>query len=213
MEKITIMIVDDHQLIRETWSHILNAEPQFRVIAEFGNAEDAIDQAKTMRPNVVMLDVNLPGINGIEATKTLRKISPGSRILGISMHSHPAYAKQMIKNGALAYITKNASRQEMVHAIKETYAGRKYVGAEIRNILANQFLSENAHKGINDLSQRELEIVEFIRKGYSSKEIGAELFIAVKTVEVHRHNILKKLGLKNSASLVNFINKNYVGKE
>lgn len=213
MEKITILIVDDHKLIRETWSHILNTEPLFRVVGEYGSAEEAIDYAKTYGPNIIMLDVNLPRMNGLEATSVLTKISPASRILGISMHTQPTYAKQMIRNGAYGYITKNSPRQEMIHALKEVYAERKYICNEIRNILSEQLMADNHEKGINDLSQRQIEVIDLLKKGYSSKEIASALFISTKTVEVHRYNILKKLNLKNTAALINYINKNYPGKD
>jgi two-component system invasion response regulator UvrY len=213
MEKITILIVDDHKLIRETWSHILNTEPLFRVVGEYGSAEEAIDYAKTYGPNIIMLDVNLPRMNGLEATSVLTKISPASRILGISMHTQPTYAKQMIRNGAYGYITKNSPRQEMIHALKEVYAERKYICNEIRNILSEQLMADNHEKGINDLSQRQIEVIDLLKKGYSSKEIASALFISTKTFEVHRYNILKKLNLKNTAALINYINKNYPGKD
>lgn len=214
MEKISILIVDDHTLIRETWSFILNEDPSFSVVAACGTAEEAIEQAKTLRPDIVILDVNLPGMNGLEATPLFRKFSPGSKILGVSMHTQPTYARQMIKKGASGYITKNSSRQEMFHAIKEVYEGRKYICEEIRDILTEQMINGNTQeKGINDLSHREVEIIDFIKKGYSSKEIAKALYISVKTVEVHRYNILKKLNLKNAAALVNYINRHYSGAD
>lgn len=207
MEKITILIADDHTLVRETWSFILNTDDRFQVIAECGSGEEAVEQAKQLRPNIVIMDINLPGMNGIEATQLIRKFSPASRILGVSLHTQPTYARKMIQKGAMGYVTKNSSREEMFKAITEIQAGRRYICEEIKNILSEQVINgEDQQGGLNALSQREIEIINFIKKGFSSKEIAENLDISVKTVEVHRYNILKKLNLKNSAALVNYIN-------
>lgn len=207
MEKITILIADDHTLVRETWSFILNTDERFNVIAECGSGEEAVELAKQLRPNIVIMDINLPGMNGIEATQQIRKYSPASRILGVSLHTQPTYARKMIQKGAMGYVTKNSSREEMFKAITEVQSGRRYICEEIKNILSEQVINgEDQQAGLNALSQREIEIINFIKKGFSSKEIAENLDISVKTVEVHRYNILKKLNLKNSAALVNYIN-------
>ncbi|MEJ7912312.1 MAG: response regulator transcription factor [Chitinophagaceae bacterium] len=207
MEKISILIADDHTLVRETWSFILNTDPRFSVIAESGSGEEAIELAKKLRPNIVIMDINLPGMNGIEATQQIRKFSPGTKILGVSLHTQPTYARKMIQKGAMGYVTKNSSREEMFKAIIEIQNGKKYICDEIKNILSDQVISgDDVQTGLNSLSQREIEIISHIKKGSSSKEIAEALNISVKTVEVHRYNVLKKLNLKNAASLVNFIN-------
>jgi two-component system invasion response regulator UvrY len=207
MDKITILIADDHTLVRETWSFILNTDSRFSVVAESGSGEDAVEMAKKLRPNIVIMDINLPGINGIEATQQIRKFSPGSRILGVSLHTQPTYARKMMQKGAMGYVTKNSSREEMFKAILEIQGGKKYICDEIKNILSDQVISgDDPQTGLNSLSQREIEIISYIKKGFSSKEIADSLNISVKTVEVHRYNILKKLNLKNAAALVNFIN-------
>lgn len=207
MEKITILIADDHTLVRETWSFILNNDPRFQVVAECGSGEEAVELARNLRPNIVIMDINLPGINGIEATHQIRKFSPASKILGVSLHTQPTYARKMMQKGASGYVTKNSSREEMYKAIIEIHNGKKYICEEIKNILSEQVISgEEPQSGLNSLSQREIEIITLIKNGHSSKEIAESLNISVKTVEVHRYNILKKLNLKNAASLVNFIN-------
>ncbi len=207
MEKITILIADDHTLVRETWSFILNTDERFNVIAESGSGEEAVELAKQLRPNIVIMDINLPGMNGIEATQLIRKYSPASKILGVSLHTQPTYARKMIQKGAMGYVTKNSSREEMFKAIIEVQNGRRYICDEIKNILSEQVINgEDQQTGLNALSQREIEIINFIKKGFSSKEIAESLDISVKTVEVHRYNVLKKLNLKNSAALVNYIN-------
>jgi DNA-binding NarL/FixJ family response regulator len=212
MDKITLLITDDHKLIREAWSSILNSDPRFKVIAETGSGEEAVELAKQLRPNIVILDINLPGMNGFETIPLIRKFSPGSKILGISLHTQPTYARKMIQKGALGYVTKNSSKEEMFKAIIEIHNGRKYICEEIKNILSEQMLNgDEKATGLNSLSQREIEIISFIKKGHSSKEIADILSLSAKTIEVHRYNLMKKLNLKNTASLVNFINNSELG--
>jgi len=207
MEKITILLVDDHKLIRESWSFILNSDSRFQVIGETSNAEEAIEIAKEKNPRIVLMDINMSPVNGFEATKMLRKFSPGSKIIGISMHSMPAYARRMLQMGAMGYVTKNSSKDELLEAIVEVNNGKKYVCEEVKNILAQQELEDQGTvPDMNILSRREIDVVQLIKEGMSSKEIAIRLDISLKTVEVHRYNILKKLNLKNTAALVNFIN-------
>lgn len=205
-DKITILIVDDHKLIRDTWSFILNSDERFRVIAETDSGQQAIELASSNNPEIILMDINMSPMNGFEATKEIRKISPSSKIIGVSMHSQPAYAKKMLQMGASGYITKNSSKEEMITAISEVAAGNKYICNEVKTILSEQILEDAEKPDVNLLSQREVEIIDLIKQGQSSKEIAQHLNITLKTVEVHRHNILKKLNLKNTAALVNFIN-------
>ena len=205
MEKITVLIADDHKLIRETWSFILNSDPRFTVIAQCSNGEEAIEMAQKLRPKIALLDINMAPMNGIEATEQIRKFSPATKIIGVSMHSQPAYVKKLLKLGAMGYVTKNSPQQEMFDAIAAVHEGKRYICAEVKTILSEQIFEEES-TGANTLSTRELDVIKHIKEGKSSKEISSELNISLKTVEVHRHNILKKLNLKNSAALVNYIN-------
>lgn len=207
MEKISVLIADDHKLIRDTWSFILNNDPRFQVIAECGDSEQAVEAARIKRPNIVLMDINMMPISGFEATERIRKVSPASKIIGVSMHSQPAYAKKMLQIGARGYVTKNSSKEEMMKAILEVHQGNKYICEEIKNNISELVLEENKDvPNVNALTEREIQIINLIKDGQSSKEIASQLNISLKTVEVHRHNVLKKLKLKNSASLVNFIN-------
>lgn len=208
MEKISVLIADDHKLIRETWSYILNSDPRFQVIAECGDSEQAVEVTKQKKPHIVLMDINILPISGFEATERIRRVSPGTKVIGVSMHSQPAYAKKMLQNGAKGYVTKNSSKEEMIKAILEVNEGSKYICDEIKNNISELVLEENKDiPNVNALTEREIEIINLIKEGQSSKEIAVSLNISLKTVEVHRHNILKKLKLKNSASLVNFINQ------
>lgn len=207
MSKITVMIVDDHTLIRETWSFLLGRNENFEVIAELGDGQKAIDIARDKRPQIVLLDINMAPLNGFDILKMIRKLSPGSKVIAVSMHSQPAYAKKMLRLGAKGYVTKNSPRQEMLDAMAEVNKGNIYICQEVKNILSDQMLGEEDNAaGLNQLSEREIEVINQIRDGLSSKEIADKLGISIKTVEVHRHNILKKLKVKNTASLINYIN-------
>lgn len=205
MEKITILLVDDHKLIRDSWAFILNSDSRFTVIGETSSGEEAIEIAREKRPQIILMDVNMTPLNGFDATKQIHKISPESKIIAVSMHTMPAYAKRMMQLGAMGYVTKNSSKDEMVTAIIEVNNGKKYICEEVKAILAEQEMDENSDE-LNNLSRREIDIIKLIKEGLSSKEIALQLDISLKTVEVHRYNILKKLKLKNTAALVNYIN-------
>ena len=207
MEKINILLVDDYKLIRESLSYILNSDSRFRVIGDTSNGEQAVKMAKEQKPKIVLMDINMSPLNGFEVTKLLRKYVPGSKVIGMSMHSMPAYARRMLQIGAMGYVTKNSSREELLSAITEVNEGKKYICEEVKNILAIQELvDESGLPDMNVLSRREIDVVLLIKEGLSSKEIAGRLDISLKTVEVHRYNILRKLNLKNTASLVNYIN-------
>ncbi len=205
MEKLSILLVDDHKLIRDSWSFILNSDPRFMVIGETSSGEEAIEIVRTKNPAIILMDVNMTPLNGFEATEKIHRMSPGTKVIAVSMHTMPAYAKRMLQLGAMGYVTKNSSKDEMINAIVEVSKGKKYICEEVKNILAYQETDEVSYE-LNSLSRRELDIINLIKKGFSSREIGLQLELSLKTVEVHRYNLLKKLKLKNTAALVNFIN-------
>ncbi|MEK7226668.1 MAG: response regulator transcription factor [Bacteroidota bacterium] len=206
MKKITVAIVDDHKLIREMWTKLFSDRMDIEVTGESGQLDDAIEMIKVKRPDIVLLDINLPAGSGMDAVPQIRKYSPGTRIIAVSMHNQPAYAKKMMQMGAKGYVTKNSSHEEIFKAVEIVMNGGQYVCTEIKNILSDQMLNNESDKpAISTLSLREIEIVKLIKNGLSSKEIASRLGITVRTIEVHRHNILKKLKLRNTASLINYI--------
>jgi DNA-binding NarL/FixJ family response regulator len=207
MKRITILLVDDHKLIRESWALILNTDSRFRVIGETSDVKEALEIAKFKKPEIILMDINMIPVNGFEATILLQKYIPSSKIIGISMYCMPAYARRMLQLGAMGYVTKNSSKDELLKAIVEVDLGNNYLCMEVKNILAQQELEEAGdHPDMNVLSRREIDIVHLIKEGLSSREIATQLGISSKTVEAHRYNVLKKLDIKNSAALVNFIN-------
>ena len=206
MKKITIGIMDDHKLIREMWVKMFAGNSEYEVTGESGTLENGIEMVRSKRPDILLLDINLSNASGMDAVPEVRKISPGTKIIAVSMHDKPAYAKKMLKLGAKAYVTKNSSHEEIFKAIEEVLNGRVYVCAEIKDRLSDQLLQgDEDEPNLKDLSFREIEVIKLIKEGLFSKEMSLRLKISVRTVEVHRHNILKKLKLKNTASLINFI--------
>jgi DNA-binding NarL/FixJ family response regulator len=206
VDTIHILIADDHKLIRETWTDILNRNPRFRVIGSSSNSEESVRMSEELKPDVVLMDINMGPFSGIEATRRIREVSPSTQIIGVTIHTQPAYANRMFQLGASGYVTKNSSRDELVNAIMEVSRGNKFVCEEIRELLSEATESRDALSAINTLTEREKEIINLIKQGSSSKNISLKLEISIKTVEVHRHNILKKLKLKNAASLIHFMN-------
>ena len=209
MKKITILLVDDHRLLRESWNSILNSDVRFHVVGDTGDGAEAIKMEKSLKPNIVLMDINMTPVDGFEVTGQIYRNGSGTRVIGLSMYNNVISAKRLLTLGAMGYLTKNSSKEEMKEAIIEVNNGKKYICKEIKNVLAHQQLDNDSEVSlVNSLSKREIEIVQYVKKGFSSREIASLLEIGMKTVEVHRYNILRKLHLKNSASLINFFNVN-----
>lgn len=209
-KKVRIIIADDHLLIAETWATLINLDPEFEVVKVYDNTKSMIDEITDIRPDVAILDININPFSGIEATTMIRKLAPGAKIIGVSMHNQPSFAKKMIRNGAMGYVTKNSSKLEMYEAIRSVMKGEKYICAEIQRNITNQLLVEEDDNKLSKLTEREIEIIRLIKNGSTNKEIAETLFLSPRTVETHRARILKKLGLKNSLSLVKYINESFL---
>lgn len=207
MKKMSIAIIDDHKMIREMWTRLFCLQGEMEVVGESGSFTEGIEMLKQVKPDIVLLDINIPPQSGLEAVPLIRKFSPGTRIIAVSMHSQPAYAKKMLRAGAKGYVTKNSPHDEIFKAIHKVMIGDIYLCAEIKDNISMQVMSEdNCGNEIHELSLREIEVIRLIKAGLSSKEIASQLNLSTHTVDVHRHNILKKLKLKNTASLISFIN-------
>ncbi len=201
------MVVDDHSLLREAWSVLLSQHREFELAGDAGDSETAIEIIQRKRPDVIMLDISIKPKDGFEIVKHIMRISPESKILALSMHSFPAYAKKMLQLGAKGYVTKNSSVEEVVKALVLVSEGKNYICSEIVEIMTNMIGEEdNPKHDINVLTEREVKIVRYVRQGMSSREIAEKLKISYRTVEVHRSKILKKLNFKNTPSLINYIN-------
>lgn len=209
-KKVRIIIADDHLLIAETWATLINMDPDFEVVKVYDNTKSVIDEITSIKPDIAILDININPFSGIEATKMIKKLAPGIKILGVSMHNQPSFAKKMIRNGAMGYVTKNSNKAEMYEAIRAVMKGEKYICAEIQKNITNQLLMDDDDNRLSKLTEREIEIIKLIKNGSTNKEIAEALFLSPRTVETHRARILKKLDLKNSLSLVKYINESFM---
>jgi two-component system invasion response regulator UvrY len=191
MEKVSVVIADDHKMIAQAWATIVGLHPKLSVAGIFENTQD-------------LLDMNINPISGLDAIPLIRKLSPGSRIIGVSMHNQTAYAKRMIRNGARGYVTKSSEKDEMYKAIETVMQGEVYLCNEIRDLLTHQALEEDKNP-LSLLTEREIEVISLLKEGLSTNEIAERLFLSPRTVETHRARILKKLSLKNTVSLITYI--------
>lgn len=203
-DKITVVIADDHKMIAQAWATLIGLNPQYTVVSVFENTQDLLDEVEHLKPDIIMLDINILPISGLDAVPLIRKKSPGSRVIGVSMHNQTAYAKKMIRNGAKGYVTKNSEKEEMYKAIDSVMRGEVYICDEIRDKLTHQVLEEDTNP-VSTLTEREIDIIRLLKEGMSTNEIAQQLYLSPRTVETHRARILKKLGLKNTVSLVKYI--------
>ena len=209
-KKIKIVIADDHLLIAETWATLINMDPDFEVVKVFDNTQTLVEEISDIKPDIAILDININPFSGIEATKMIRRLAPGTKIIGVSMHNQPSFAKKMMRNGAMGYVTKSSNKNEMYEALRSVMRGEKFICAEIQRNITNQVLMDDDDNKLSRLTEREIEIIKLIKDGCTNKEIAEKLFLSPRTVETHRARILKKLELKNSLSLVKYINDSFM---
>jgi DNA-binding NarL/FixJ family response regulator len=206
MPKINIMLVEDHKLLRETWREILT-NSEFIVIAETGDSKEAIELAEKLKPQIILMDVGMKPLSGIDITEKINWLYPQVRVIGLSMHVDLSIARKMLKAGAMGYVCKNSSWQELIHSINLVHSGQKYLCSLIQSLTHQDYLDEAEKKPDLDLlTKREKDIAARVQEGNTSRAIADQLELSYKTVEVHRHHILKKLRVKNTAALVNYLN-------
>ena len=210
-QEISIFIVEDHQLLVDAWKSFLNNESGFKVCGASGSVEKAIDFISDLRPDIVLMDINLTDGSGIDLTQIVTNKLPKTRVIGLSIHDDMAFVKQFFSNGARGYLTKNVPGNELIIAINEVIKGNTYVCKEIIDRKFFNDLNGQQSKATKELTPKEIEVVKFIANGLTSKKIAEKLFVSVRTVETHRHNILKKLDLSNTALLCSYAkDKGYV---
>ena len=211
---IRILITDDHQLFREGIVNLLSASPQIVIVGQAENGQEAIEKAKNLKPDIVIMDLSLPVINGVDATRILHKELPETRILVLSMHCDKHYIKEVLEAGASGYLFKNCTYDQLIEAVNTVYQGKKYLSDKITEVLIQDYLSkeEKVCDNSQELSERESEILKLKAEGKSTREISDMLFISVKTVGTHKQHILEKLNLKSIADLIKYaIKKGIVG--
>ena len=213
---IRIIITDDHQLFREGIANLLSASPQLEIIAMAENGQEAIKKAKKLKPDIVIMDLSLPIINGVDATRILHNELPETKVLILSMHAEKNYIKEALGAGAFGYLFKDCTYDQLIEAINTVYQGKKYLSDKITEVLIHDYLSKDDEIPDNsqELSERESEILKLFAEGKTTREISVILFISIKTVGTHKQHILEKLNLKSTSDLIKYaIKKGIVGLE
>jgi two-component system, NarL family, response regulator NreC len=204
---IKIILADDHQVVRKGLQALLSAEIDFNIVGEAGDGLETVKLAEQLQPDVLVLDLMMSGINGLEVTRQLNKKNSKIGIVILSMHSNEAYVLEALRSGAKAYILKESPPDELIRAIKEVAAGRRYLSAPLSERAIEAYTQKTEVKAIDpydQLTTREREILQLTAQGCTNTEIASRLYISPRTVETHRTNLMRKLDLHNHAQLIQF---------
>ena len=207
MKRITVLLAEDHTIVREGFKKLLAAESDLAVVGEAQTGRQAVALAKKLRPAVVVMDIAMPLLNGLEATRQIRKAIPGTKVLMLSAHSDDAYVEQAIAFGAVGFLLKQTSSHDLSRAIREVQKGNTFFSPSIAKRLHDQKLPAGAgplKKQIAHLTSRELEVLQLVAEGEGNKQVAAELSISIKTVEKHRQSLMQKLNIHDVAGLTRY---------
>ncbi len=204
---IKILIVDDHKMFVEGLESILNKEEDIQIVHRCHEGKDVFNHDLLASIDIILMDINLPDMSGIEVTKRILKMKENLKILVLSMHDEESYISEVLKSGALGYVLKNTGRKELITAIRTVSAGRTYFSEAITNTIMNGLMNSNKkskpqEKQVPKITRREKEVLDLIMDENTNQEIANQLFISLKTVEAHRSNLLSKLNARNTAGLV-----------
>ena len=207
MTKLRIFLADDHVVVREGLKALINAQPDMIVIGEAGDGQTAWQQAQVCQPDIVIMDISMPGLNGVQATAQLKQACPAIKVLALSVQDDTSYLRQLLAAGACGYILKHAAAEDLIQAIRMVAAGGVYLDpALVGHVVAGYVrvpMTTSALLGA-DLSERETEVARRIAQGYSNKEIATQLTLSVKTVETYRARAMEKLGIDSRSALVRY---------
>jgi len=205
---IEVMLVDDHPIVRQGIKAVLSHEVDIRVVAEASNGKEAIALAREKNPDVVIMDITLPALNGLDASRHIMRQQRTVKVLIVSMHENRAFIEKALDFGIRGYVVKESAADEIVQAIREVHAGRYFLSAKISSLVIEDYVNKKKKKtkGRSDISLtvRERDVLQLIADGLSNKEIAKRLDIALKTVLVHRNNIMRKLNVHNQAQLMRY---------
>lgn len=209
MEKINILVADDHAVLRAGLRALLNAEPDMAVIGEAGDGESAIQQVETLCPDVVVLDLSMPGISGLEVLEHITAHYFDTKVLVLTMHAEKQYIVRVVEAGGAGYVLKSAADRDLVDAIRQVHRGKTYLYPDAAQILFEHYRqqaskTEAPQDDLDTLSEREHEVLVLTAQGYSSREIGEKLVISPKTVDTYRQRLMEKLSLHNRVALVQY---------
>lgn len=215
MNKIKVLLVDDHQIVRDGIFALLIKEHEIEIVGEASNGDELFDKLKFIKPEIIILDISLPKMSGIEIASILNREYPQIRIIVFSSYTDEETIFKSIRAGAKGFLPKDSMREDLVEAIKKVHQGFEYLSDKIPNTILMDYIKKSGTSDdkfnnikLSNLTKREREILKLIAEGLSYKEIGNELYISVRTVETHKNNILQKLELKSTIDLVKFAIKN-----
>jgi two-component system response regulator NreC len=205
---IRVLIADDHKIMLAGLRSLLEKQADLEVVGEAENGRKAVQMAQEKKPDVVVMDVSMPDLNGIEAATQIKESLPETRVIALSMHSDKRFVMGMLRAGAAGYLLKDCASQELANAIAQVAAGKKYLSPEITGVVIDDFLqggsSEEGATVASALSAREREVLQLIAEGWSTKQIASHLYVSIKTIETHRRQIMKKLDLHSIADLTKY---------
>lgn len=207
MSTIRLLLVDDHEIVRAGLRMLFLAEPDVDIVGEADSAQKALDAVAELKPDVVLMDVAMPGMSGIEATRRIKEAHPEVAVLALTMHEDEQYFFEMLNAGASGYVPKRAAPDDLTSAIHVVSQGDVYIYPTLAKLLVKDFLMRaetSSPSSVSELTPREREVLTYIAEGYSNKEIADTLVISVKTVDRHRENIMRKLNLHNRVELVKY---------
>jgi two-component system response regulator NreC len=206
-EKLKILIAEDHQTVREGIKLLVNSQPDMEIIGEAGDGEDAIGKAVDAVPDLLLMDISMPNLNGLKATKKLRSVIPNLKILILTRHTDDGYLQQLLGAGANGYVLKQSAPTELITAIRAIAAGNAYLDPSLtRKVMGGYVNRSSSLRGETkgELSDREAEVLRLIAFGYSNKEIAGKLDLSVKTIEAHKANAMRKLGITSRIDIVKY---------
>jgi len=198
---IRVLLVDDHELVRTGIRRLLEDMPDIEIMAEAASGEQAISIVRDERPDVVLMDIHMPGIGGLEATRKLLQIAPDLRVIVVTMHADEPFPSQLLKAGALGYLTKGCTVDEITAAIKAVHVGKRYLGSEIAQQLALSVVEGEDSSPFEALSQRELQVMMMVTQGQKIQQIAGSLHLSPKTISTYRYRLFEKLGVKTDVEL------------
>jgi two-component system response regulator NreC len=207
MEKLKILLAEDHRILREGLKMMIDEQPNMEVVGEADDGIEAWQKTTELQPDVVLMDVSMPRMNGADATRRIRELCPEVKIVALTAHRASAYLSQMLKAGASGYVLKNTAFNELVDAILAVAKGGRYIDRASQELMLNAPPENVTWKGDpqgKPLSEREMEVIALVANGYTNKEIANKLAISVKTVESHKANSMQKLDLKSRAEIVDY---------
>ena len=206
MKSIQILLADDHNVMRRGLRLLLESQPDFKVVAEAADGRQAVEQAEATKPDVVVLDVAMPNLSGIEAAQRIQVSCPAAAVVILSMHSDEGYVLRALKAGAKGYLLKDSAEGDLIEAIRAVSSGKTFFSPEISRMLVEDYVREIRTRGVEDsyelLTSREREVLQMIAEGKSNKEVASALNLSLYTVETHRRNLQDKLNLHSLAELI-----------